>query len=76
LFKRFQTVFFPFDILQTLLPPNEKKVCHTLYDHIATGQKKYKFKIDDQVRISKIKQKFEKGCLPNFSEEIFTISLN
>ena len=34
---------------------------------------KYKFKIGDQVRISKIKRKFEKGYLPNFSKEIFTI---
>ena len=28
----------------------------------------------DQVRISKIKRTFEKGYLPNFSKEIFTIS--
>lgn len=28
----------------------------------------------DQVRISKIKRKFEKGYLPNFSKEIFTVS--
>ena len=35
---------------------------------------KYKFNIGDQVRISKIKRKFEKGYLPNFSKEIFTIS--
>ena len=31
-------------------------------------------KINDQVRISKIKRKFEKGYLPNFSKEIFTVS--
>ena len=36
---------------------------------------KYKFKIGDQVRISKIKRKFEKGYLPNFSKEIFTVSM-
>ena len=35
---------------------------------------KYKFKIGDKVRISKIKRKFEKGYLPNYSKEIFTIS--
>ena len=34
----------------------------------------YKFKINDQVRISKIKWKFEKWYLPNFSREIFTVS--
>ena len=36
---------------------------------------KYKFKIGDQVRISKIKRKFEKGYLPNLSKEIFTVSM-
>ena len=54
---------------------NEKKVWHTLYsDHTEEKTPKYKFKIGDQVRISKIKRKFEKGYLPNFSQEIFSIS--
>ena len=53
---------------------NEKKIWHTLYDHSPPKNVKYKFKIGDQVRISKIKRKFEKGYLPNFSKEIFTIS--
>ena len=54
---------------------NEKNVWHTLYsDHNAEKNVKYKFKIGDQVRISKIKRKFEKGYLPNFSKEIFTIT--
>ena len=35
---------------------------------------KYKFNIEDQVRISKIKRTFEKGYLPNFPKEIFTVS--
>ena len=35
--------------------------------------KKSKFKLGDQVRISKVKGTFEKGYLPNWSEEIFTI---
>ena len=35
---------------------------------------KYKFEIEDQVRISKMKRTFEKGYLPNFSKEIFTVS--
>ena len=34
----------------------------------------YKFKMGDQVRISRSKKLFEKGYLPNWSEEIFTIS--
>lgn len=54
---------------------NEKKVWHTLYDeHNDVKNVTYKFKIGDQVRISKIKRKFEKGYLPNFSKEIFTVS--
>jgi hypothetical protein len=35
---------------------------------------KYKFKIGDQLRISKMKRTFENGYLPNFSKEMFTIS--
>ena len=55
---------------------NEKQIWHTLYDDDDDGEKhvKYKFKIGDQVRIRKIKRTFEKGYLPNFSKEIFTIS--
>ena len=54
---------------------NEKQVWHTLYDSDDVVKNvKYKFEIGDQVRISKIKRKFEKGYLPNFSKEIFTIS--
>ena len=54
---------------------NEKQVWHTLYhNHTVKKSPKYKFKVGDQVRISKIKGKFEKGYLPNFSKEIFTIS--
>ena len=55
---------------------NEKQMWHTLYDDDDDDEEhvKYKFKIGDQVRISKIKRTFEKGYLPNFSKEIFTIS--
>ena len=56
---------------------NEQMVWHTLYGDINVKRKrkvKYKFDINDQVRISKMKRKFEKGYLPNFSKEIFTIS--
>ena len=53
---------------------NESKVWYTLYDHEAVKDVKYKFKIGDKVRISKMKGTFEKGYLPNFSKEIFTIS--
>ena len=55
---------------------NEDKVFHALYHNVLDNVQpvKYKFKISDQVRISKIKRKFEKGYLPNYSKEIFTVS--
>ena len=54
---------------------NKKQVWHTLYaNHDEVKHPKYKFKIGDQVRISKIKRTFDKGYLPNFSKEIFTMS--
>ena len=37
------------------------------------NDKKPKFKVDDQVRISKYKNIFAKGYTPNWSEEIFVI---
>ena len=54
---------------------NEREVWHTLYgEPEKKGPVKYKFEIGDQVRISKMKRTFEKGYLPNFSKEIFTVS--
>jgi len=35
--------------------------------------KKHKFKVGDRVRISRLKGLFEKGYLPNWSEEVFKI---
>ena len=34
----------------------------------------YKFKVGDQVKISKHKRVFEKSYLPNWSEETFTVA--
>ena len=54
---------------------NEREVWRTLYgEPEKKGPTKYKFEIGDQVRISKMKRTFEKGYLPNFSKEIFTVS--
>ena len=54
---------------------NEREVWHTLYgEREKEGPVKYKFEVGDQVRISKMKRIFEKGYLPNFSKEIFTVS--
>ena len=35
-----------------------------------------KFKVRDHIRISKYKNIFEKGCTPNWSEEVFVIKKN
>lgn len=55
---------------------SEDDVFHTLYDSLFDNVQpvKYKFKIGDRVRISKLKRKFEKSYLPNFSTEIFVVS--
>ena len=50
---------------------NEKKVWHILSHHEAVKNVKYKFKIGDQVRINKIKRKFEKGSCQIFLERYF-----
>ena len=56
-------------------PNNEREVWHTLYgDRENKEPIRYKFEVGDQVRISKMKRTFEKGYLPNFSKEIFTVS--
>ena len=34
------------------------------------------FRVDDNVRISKYENIFSKGCVPNWSEEIFVIKNN
>ena len=35
---------------------------------------RFKFKVGDKVRISKKKGTFEKGYLPNWTEEVFSIA--
>ncbi|KAJ8050807.1 hypothetical protein HOLleu_04145 [Holothuria leucospilota] len=51
---------------------NKDRLWRTLYPNLIKNEK-FKFKVGDRVRISKLKLKFEKGYLPNWSEEIFTI---
>lgn len=41
--------------------------------HAPRSIKKPKFKVGDKVRISKLKGRFDKGYLPNWTTEIFTI---
>ena len=50
---------------------NQEEVWQRLYGHDGKGVPK--FKVDDRVRISKAKRRFEKGYMANWSEELFTI---
>ena len=54
---------------------NEVNVWLHLYGKVKKPglRKKTKFKVGDRVRISKAKGLFEKGYLPNWSEEIFAV---
>ena len=45
-----------------------------LYSNKSSKLIKYKFKVGDQVRISKAKRTFKKGYLPSWTEEIFTVT--
>ena len=63
-----RTKFKPIDVNKN----NEFIVYNNLYN-VSTIQQKVKFKIGDIVRIKRIKTTFEKGYLPNWTKEIFTI---
>ena len=58
---------------------NEDKIFENLYGYarlegdLSSSLNKFKFAIDDFVRISKIKKTFEKGYTRNFTREIFKI---
>ena len=52
---------------------NAQDVWRTLYAK-QTSSKKYKFNMGDQVKISKYKKVFEKGYLPSWTKETFTIA--
>ena len=70
----------PHRSLPKKLSPNQVKDrvklvrLHLFKDMWLSPRKKPTFKVGDQVRISKTKRTFEKGYLPNYTEEIFTIS--
>lgn len=51
---------------------NEKSLLDSVYNNLKVF-KRPKFKINDNVRISKYKQHFEKGYTPNWTTEIFTV---
>ena len=52
---------------------NAQQVWRTLYGKPLSAVK-YKFKVGDQVKISKHKRTFEKSYLPNWSEETFAVA--
>jgi len=54
-------------------PAKKAKVLKSLYPVTQPRLKKPKFKIDDIVRISRIKEHFEKGFHPNWSEELLRV---
>ena len=51
---------------------NIDEVRKNLYGSISPNLE-FKFEVGDKVRVSKIKGRFEKGYLPNWSEEVFLI---
>ena len=53
---------------------NEEDVWDTLYGDTEQSAVKFKFNMGEQVRISKARRMFKKGYLPNWTEEIFTVS--
>ena len=53
---------------------NASEVWNNLYRNLFKKPTKYKFKVGDQVKISKHKRIFEKGYLPSWMEETFTVA--
>jgi hypothetical protein len=53
---------------------NESIVWQKLYGEQTEKPVRFKFNIGDQVRISKARRTFKKGYLPNWTEEVFTIT--
>ena len=51
---------------------NENEILNKVF-RIEQKSVKFKFNIDDKVRISKVKRHFEKGYTPNWTEEYFII---
>jgi hypothetical protein len=53
---------------------NETQVYKNLYSKVDKTKSVSKFKVGDKVRISKYKSVFDKGYLPNWTTELFTVS--
>ena len=62
---------------ERVTPANAQEIWHRLYgkDFVKRSTRVlFKFKVGDKVRISKKKGTFEKGYLPNRTEEVFSIA--
>jgi len=55
------------------LTENKVKVFQNIMDNSGVKSKAARFKVGDKVRISRTKTLFEKGYLPNWSEELYVI---
>ncbi|XP_028416753.1 uncharacterized protein LOC114540964 [Dendronephthya gigantea] len=60
----------PVDVNET----NESAVWQKLYEEEPEKPIRFKFDVGDQVRISKARRTFKKGYLPNWTEEVFTVT--
>ena len=52
---------------------NQEDVWQRSYGNVGDGDTKINLKVGDRVRISKAKKRFDKGYLPNWSDEVFAI---
>lgn len=52
---------------------NEERLWRKLYARDLLRRPEFKYKLNDRVRISKVKGKFEKGYLPGWSDEHFIV---
>ena len=53
---------------------NQSQIWERLYsEYLKKSNKKFKFKINDEVRISKYKKQFKRGYLPTYTDETFMI---
>ena len=53
---------------------NESTIRERMYGKEVDSKSPAKFKIGDKVRISKTRRAFDKGCLSNWTKEIFTVT--
>ena len=53
---------------------NESTIRERIYGKEVSSKSSAKFKVGDKVRISKTRRAFDKGYLPNWTEEVFTIT--